>query len=185
MAYDDDDELEQEERWNGDKKSLPSDLRRYLNKLERENKNLVEQNATAQKTARSQTIQTVLAAKGVNPKLAAFIQPDVEPTEEAVGKWIDDYADVFNLAAPAQTPGTQEVQVDPRTGQPVGGIPAPVVPQTYTLADQAAQAAMTAASSGGTSVEVSGDLLAKIQSATSVDELNALIGAPSGARFGS
>lgn len=184
MAFDDDDDLDQEERWDGNKKALPSDLRRYVNKLERENKTLTEQVATAQKVSRQQTIQTVLAAKGVSPKLAAFIQPDVEASEEAVSKWIEQYADVFNLTAPAQTPAAPEAQVDPRTGQPLGGIPAPHVPQTYTLQDQQAQQAMTAAASGGTPIEVAGDLIAKIAAAQTPDELNALIGVPGGARFG-
>lgn len=61
-----------------------------------------------QAESRKRNVKDVLAAKGFNPKVAALIPSDIDPTEEAVSKWLDDYADVFGAKpndAPAEGDG--------------------------------------------------------------------------------
>ena len=41
--------------------------------------------------------RVALAARGVNSKIASFIPQDIDPTEESVSKWLEDYADVFGV----------------------------------------------------------------------------------------
>ena len=177
MAYDDDDDLDPSERWDGNVRNLPAGLRKHVRALEKQKAEADVELATLRKDSRTRTIQNVLAAKGVNPKVAAFIQPDVEATPEALGKWIEDYAEVFNVtpAAQTQTQQTSESVVDPRTGQ-ASGIPEPFVPQTYTLEQANTQAQMDAVAQGATPVQISGDLLAKIAAANTFEEMETLRG---------
>jgi hypothetical protein len=43
-----------------------------------------------------------LASRGVNSKIASFIPQDIDPTEESVSKWLEDYADVFGVDTQAE-----------------------------------------------------------------------------------
>ena len=173
MAYDDDD-LDNE-GWDGNVRSLPPGLRKHVRALEKQVKEKDTELATLRTTTRTQTIATVLHAKGINPKVARLISSDVEATDEAVAQWIDDYKDIFNLSAQAQTPAATAQQVDPRTGEAVGGIPAPLPNNVYDLA-ATAQQQMDAAYAGGVPLEVANDILAKINATTSIEEMNVLIG---------
>lgn len=49
---------------------------------------------------RESAVKSVLKAKGLNEKVAAFYQG--EASEDAVSKWVEDYADVFGIQPPAQ-----------------------------------------------------------------------------------
>lgn len=46
-------------------------------------------------STRERSVKDALASRDLNPKIAAFIPKDIEPTDEAVGKWLDEYGDVF------------------------------------------------------------------------------------------
>lgn len=46
---------------------------------------------------RKQSVSELLTAKGVNPKVAALIPADVEPTEAGIGAWLDEFGDVFGV----------------------------------------------------------------------------------------
>lgn len=92
-GYDDDDDFDSDPQEGGKGKKNP--LREHLRKLEKENKDLKEANQKFNQQLRQNSIETVLTSKGLNPKVAKLVPEAVEPTAEAVGKWLEDYSDVF------------------------------------------------------------------------------------------
>lgn len=46
---------------------------------------------------RASKLADILKGQGVNPKIAKLLPADIEATQDAVAKWLDDYADVFNI----------------------------------------------------------------------------------------
>jgi hypothetical protein len=88
----DDDDFDTEEA-NG-----PANLRKALKRAEREAKQLKDELASLRSESRTRTVKDVLETKGVNSKIAAFIPADVD-TPEKIAMWIEEYADVFGLAA--------------------------------------------------------------------------------------
>lgn len=82
------DESEQEQETSG--KGLRAQLEQALN----DKKGLETQLSELTAKVRQAEVSKVLSAKGVNAKIAKFIPSDVEG-EEAIGKWLEDYADVF------------------------------------------------------------------------------------------
>lgn len=105
---DDDDDDEQEEQ-----RSQDSTAMRELRKADRAKaKRIAELEAqltSLSGAARERTVGEVLQARNLNPKIASFIPADVEATEEAVGKWLDEYGDVFG-AATKGAPSEEEEQ---------------------------------------------------------------------------
>lgn len=105
---DDDDDLDNEEQ-----RSQDSTAMRELRKADRAKaKRIAELEAqltSLSGAARERTVTEVLQARNLNPKIAAFIPADVEATEDAVGKWLDEYGDVFGVATQAE-PSEEEAQ---------------------------------------------------------------------------
>ena len=89
--YDDDDDFDAEESTG------PASLRKALKKAEREAKALKDELSTLKSAARQRSVKDVLEAKGVNPKIAAFIPADVDAPEK-IATWLDEYSDVFGFA---------------------------------------------------------------------------------------
>jgi hypothetical protein len=132
--YDDwDAELEDAQ---GDSGDIP-ELRKAYRKLQRQNKELLDQLNGMQKQVRERSVKDVLAAKGLPPKIAAFI-PESANTSEEVEAWISEYGDVFGVQVEEQgeAGGSAEPrQVDPslqalgrisavqQSGQPYSGDP--------------------------------------------------------------
>lgn len=58
--------------------------------------------------SRERSVKDVLSARGLNPKIAAFIPQDIDPTEEAISGWVDEFGDVFGIqpkeSAPSAVP---------------------------------------------------------------------------------
>ena len=102
----------------------PAELRKAQRRTAKENKALKLQLEGLQKQVRSQSVKDVLAVKGLNPKIAAFIPSDVESTSEAITAWVDEYAEVFALPQGGvdQEQQTSDVQQgsDPAGGNPTG-----------------------------------------------------------------
>ena len=84
------------------RKSEGSDLVRQLRKqLKVEQKRLkdLEAETSGLRTAQRQSvIKSVLAERGVNEKIAAFIPADMELTADALTQWLDQNGDVFGIA---------------------------------------------------------------------------------------
>lgn len=76
-------------------------LRKVNRTLEKRAKELEQELAGLKTQTRQRTVKEVLQAKGLNPKIAAFIPQDIDASEEAISQWVNEYGDVFG--APVQT----------------------------------------------------------------------------------
>jgi hypothetical protein len=104
------------------------------------------------KAQRERAIKDALASRGVNSKIASFIPQDIDPTEESVSKWLEDYADVFGIES-SQTQATANVNPN----------------------DAAAYKRMTNSADSGVSPEHNGDIMQKLMNANSKEELDEVI----------
>ena len=146
--YEDDDDITQDDSSN----DLVKQLRKASKQKDKELQELRSQFETLSKGQRERAIKDALAARGVNSKIASFIPQDIDPTEESVSKWLEDYADVFGIEAsqPQATPN-----VNPN--------------------DAAAYKRMTNSADSGTSPEHNGDIMQKLMNANSKEELDDVI----------
>jgi hypothetical protein len=139
-----------------DTDSSGNDLVKQLRKqLKAKEKELSEKESALNnlsKTQRERAIKDALASRGVNSKIAAFIPQDIDPTEESVSKWLEDYSDVFGIESnqPQATPN-----VNP--------------------ADAAAYKRMTNTVETGVSPEHNDNIMQKLMNANSREELDDVI----------
>ena len=145
--YEDDDDFTQEDSSN----DLVKQLRKASKQKDKELNELRAQFESLSKGQRERAIKDALAARGVNSKIASFIPQDIDPTEESVSKWLEDYADVFGI----EVSQTQTPNVNP--------------------ADAAAYKRMTNSADSGVSPEHNGDIMQKLMNANSKEELDEVI----------
>lgn len=146
--WDDDDDDYTTPEVNSD---LVKQLRKANKQKEKELAELKAQFEGLTKAQRERAIKDTLTAKGVNAKIAAFIPGDIEPSEDAISKWLTDFSDVFGIeSAPQATPN-----VDPKTAQ------------QYSR--------MTQAASQGIAPSSQEDLMRRLMNAESREELDQLI----------
>lgn len=86
---------------------LVKQLRKQLRDKENTLKALSAENETFKTTVRKSTVAELLAKRNVNPKVAAFIPADVEANDEAIGKWLADYGDVFGVTTSTEPQGQE------------------------------------------------------------------------------
>ncbi len=143
--YEDDD-------FDSDSGDLVKQLRKANKQKEKELAELKAQFDSISKANRERAIKDALASRGVNSKIAAFIPQDIDPTEESVSKWLEDYADVFGVEVPSNqaTPN-----VDP--------------------AQAAAYQRMTNAVEQGVTPEFQADIHRRLMNANSKEELDEVI----------
>jgi len=146
--YEDDDDITQDDSSN----DLVKQLRKASKQKDKELAELRSQFESLSKGQRERAIKDALAARGVNGKIAAFIPQDIDPTEESVSKWLEDYADVFGIE-------TSQTQTQPN-----------INPN-----DAAAYKRMTNSADSGTSPEHNGDIMQKLMNANSKEELDDVI----------
>ena len=96
---------------NNDSNDLVKQLRKATKAKDKELAELKAQYESLAKSNRERAIKDALASRGVNGKIAAFIPQDIDPTEESVSKWLEDYADVFGVQ---QAEAQAKPNVDPR-----------------------------------------------------------------------
>jgi hypothetical protein len=144
--YEDDDDFTEDSS-----NDLVKQLRKASKQKDKELQELRSQFETLSKGQRERAIKDALAARGVNSKIASFIPQDIDPTEESVSKWLEDYADVFGI----EVSQTQTPNVNP--------------------ADAAAYKRMTNSADSGTSPEHNGDIMQKLMNANSKEELDDVI----------
>ena len=131
----------------------PANLRKALKRAEKEKKDLAEQLASIQADLRSRSVKDVLATKGVPDKVARFIPADVS-TPEQVDAWLEENSDVFGFSkSEADAPADEEKQANIRSYDRIN-----------------------AATQNVNSPTRDADLLAKLNGATSIQELNAVTG---------
>jgi len=146
--YEDDDDFTMDDSSN----DLVKQLRKASKQKDRELQELRSQFEGLNQMQRDRAIKDALASRGVNSKIASFIPQDIDPTEESVSKWLEEYADVFGIEV-SQTQATPNVNP----------------------ADAAAYKRMTNSADSGTSPEHNGDIMQKLMNANSKEELDDLI----------
>jgi hypothetical protein len=146
--YEDEDDITQDDSPN----DLVKQLRKAAKQKDKELQELRAQFEGLNKAQRERAIKDALASRGVNSKIASFIPQDIDPTEESVSKWLEDYADVFGIEAsqPQATPN-----VNPN--------------------DAAAYKRMTNSADSGVSPEHNGDIMQRLMNANSKEELDEVI----------
>ena len=145
-------EDEDDDYTNDSSNDLVKQLRKASKQKDKELQELRSQFENLSKGQRERAIKDVLATRGVNSKIASFIPQDIDPTEESLSKWLDDYADVFGFES-TQTQATPNV--DP--------------------AQAAAYKRMTNTADSGTSPEHNADIMQKLLNTNSREELDEVI----------
>lgn len=72
-------------------------LRKQLEETLARLKTLEDENSALKTQTRQAKISGLLTEKKLPAKVAKLIPADLEPTTEAVDKWLDEYGDVFNI----------------------------------------------------------------------------------------
>lgn len=147
VDFEDDDDYEFD-----DGTKLVKQLRRELTRTKKALKERDGELSSLKSESRKRAVRDVLSDKGLNPKIAAFIPADIDPDEQAISAWIDEYGDVFGM-----------VQVAPSQGQ-VSAVDADTIRR------------MSAVEDAGTAAEYDGDIASLIAKATSREELQAILG---------
>jgi len=143
-----DDDFEMDSSGN----DLVKQLRKATKQKDKELSELKAQFESLNKAQRERAIKDALASRGVNSKIASFIPQDIDPTEESVSKWLEDYADVFGIET-GQTQATPNVNPN----------------------DAAAYKRMTNSADSGVSPEHNGDIMQRLMNANSKEELDEVI----------
>lgn len=150
--YDDEDDFNME-----DSTDVVKQLRKVNRTLEKRLKELEQEANTLKTTTRQRTVKDVLTSKGINPKVAAFIPQDIEPTEDAISSWLNEYGDVFG--AVKQEDGQVQAQA-----------------QTQATPDLSANQRMQNVAATGTPPQLDEDTMAKILAAQDPETLNKILG---------
>ena len=145
--YEDDDDMDTTVSNNDD---LIKQLRKQLKAKDKEMSEFKSQFENLSKAQRERSIKDVLEARGVNGKVAKFIPQDLDPTEESLSKWLEDNADVFGFQVEDKQP-----VVDPATA--------------------AAYKKMNNAVDQGLTPDSTDDIMRKLLSAGSKEELDEII----------
>ena len=128
-------------------------LRKVNRTLEKRAKELEQELKGLQSQTRQRTVKDVLQAKGINPKIAAFIPQDIDTSEDAINGWLSEYGDVFGVNSNANSEQASNNSVD-----------------------VSANARINQVVSTGQVPEVDSDAMAKILAAGNADELNRILG---------
>jgi hypothetical protein len=152
---DDEDDLELEDQVQPDSNG-PANLRKALKRAEKEKNELAKQLAEIQSDLRNRSVKDVLATKGVPDKVAKFIPGDIT-TPEQIDAWLNENADVFGFSKAENNaaPISEEEQ-----------------------ANRASYQRINAATQNADTPTRDADLMAKLNGAKSIDELNAITGNP-------
>lgn len=137
---------------SNDGNDLVKQLRKTAKQKDKELAELKAQYESLAKQNRERAIKDALASRGVNSKIAAFIPQDIDPTEESVSKWLEEYADVFGFQ---QAEAQATPNVDPKQA--------------------AAYQRMTNAVEQGATPEFQADIHRRLLNAQSREELDEII----------
>jgi hypothetical protein len=127
-------------------------LRKVNRALEKRAKELEQELSGLRTQTRQRTVKDVLQAKGLNPKIAAFIPQDIDSSEESITNWVNEYGDVFGIQTQSEEKPVQK------------------------NSEIAAQARINNLVATGTAPDIDEDAFAKIASAKTREDLDALLG---------
>lgn len=91
-------------------------LRAQLEAALKKNRELEQKLQQSQKDLRREAVTRVIRDKGFKAKVAKLVPADVDPTDEAITKWLDEWGDVFGvdgLKEPEQQPAQRQTVPDP------------------------------------------------------------------------
>jgi hypothetical protein len=131
---------------------LVKQLRKAAKQKDKELQELRSQFETLNKGQRERAIKDTLASRGVNQKIASFIPQDIDPSEESVSKWLEEYADVFGIEFESNQPTPN---VDPAQAEQYKRI--------------------SNASSNGAAMQHGQDVMSRLMNANSKEELDEII----------
>ena len=134
-----------------DGNDLVKQLRKAAKQKDKELQELRSQFESISKANRERAIKDALESRGVNSKIAKFIPTDIDPTEESLSKWLDDNGDVFGYS----TTESNQASVDP--------------------VQAAAYKKMSNATEQGITPDASDDIMRRLLSANSKEELDEVI----------
>ena len=146
-----DDDFDFEDSSSNQNNDLVKQLRKAAKQKDKELAELRAQCGEVSKAQRERNIKDVLESRGVNSKIAKLIPSDLEPTEESLSKWLDDNGDVFGF----QASESNQPVVDP--------------------AQAAAYKKMNSVTEQGLTPDASDDIMRKLLSANSKEELDDII----------
>ena len=102
-------------------------LRKVNRALEKRAKELEQELSGLKTQTRQRTVKDVLQAKGLNPKIAAFIPQDIEG-EEAISGWLNEYGDVFGVTPPEEAKqDSADVSAAKRINNTINSATAPTI----------------------------------------------------------
>lgn len=107
--YDDDDDFDTEDN---DQDGGVRNLRKADRAKSKRIKELEAELEGLRNFQRQSVVSSVLNERGVNPKIATFIPQDVATDAEAIGKWLEEYGELFGAAPQQQAVSQQEEAVD-------------------------------------------------------------------------
>ena len=96
LGFDDDDD-DEPTRSSDPLADLPEPARKAMRRQAKQLKEATDALAKYQARERTASIAEVLTEKGLPAKVANLLPSDLEPTPDAVSKWLEDYADVFGV----------------------------------------------------------------------------------------
>lgn len=120
-------DIEEDEDYSGT--DLVKKLRKQIDGLQKQLKekdSLIEEFTTYSHEA---SVGEILESFGLNPKIAQFIPSDVEPDEDAISEWLNEYGEAFGITAVEEGSDSPDAQayermsslddgeVDPYVGQ--------------------------------------------------------------------
>lgn len=114
------DDLTQDDDRDND---LVRQLRKALKEVTKERDALKGEVSTLRSEKRAATVEKVLKDKGVNTKVAKLMPADLDPTDEAVSAWLEEWADVFNIQVP-DAEGGEGAETEAASGSGAGVDPA-------------------------------------------------------------
>lgn len=148
--FDLDDDVEETPR-RGKEEDVLKKVRRSERAKDKQLKEALAELESLRKVQRESLVSKVLSERGVNPKVAAFIPQDIELNGESINSWLEQYGEVFGVAA-QESSNAQAVDVN----------------------DVIALQQMNAATSGAFVPEGTLDIVSAINNAQSEEEILAL-----------
>lgn len=136
---------------------LVSQLRKQLKEAKRENRELIEALAETQSYLKESVVTSILDQYGLDPQIANFIPDEAAGDPDAVLDWLEEYGSLFGVAV-VDDDDDYDYESDD---------------DEYEYDESVAQAAERLASveDGGLDPDIGLDLTARIESATSQEEL--------------
>lgn len=94
---DEDDEDDVQQPQFESETDLVRKLRKALKAEQKRNKELESSLGDLSKSQRERVLKDVFTSRGVNTKVMKFVPQDLDASEEAIGSWLEENADVFGF----------------------------------------------------------------------------------------